>query len=115
MDLNDYPDGGQPGCRLPRLPRQPRRPMPRKPKHSPITCKYFAWKLFDRDGVFYADGRGGKYDLGKHSLGTRNKEEALTNLWLLDQKMAIEMGIAEAERSSGNGIPIAEGWRLYTE
>ena len=42
--------------------------MARKPNRPPVVCEFFAWRLFQRDGVYYADGRTGKYNLGKHSL-----------------------------------------------
>jgi hypothetical protein len=44
--------------------------------------------------VWYADGRRGEHNLGKHSLNTRNHDEALTNLRRLDRKKAIELDLA---------------------
>ena len=77
--------------------------MPRKSNEPAIVCQYFSWKLFRRDGVFYADGRGGKFDLGKHSLGTRDRREALDALRLLDQRKAVDLGVANAvETTSGS-------------
>lgn len=90
--------------------------MPRKSKESPNVCQYFTWGLFCRDGVWYADGRGGKYDLGKHSLGTRDYDEALDRLKILDRQKALELGLAEAsEHEPIATITIAEGWKLFLE
>ena len=69
--------------------------MPKNQNKS-VSCRYFAWRLFRRDGVYYADGRGGKHDLGKHSLGTRDREKALETLHQLDEAKAVELGLAEA-------------------
>ena len=50
--------------------------------------------MFQRDGVYYADGRSGKHKLGKHSLGTRDREEAIERLKVIDRKKAVELGLA---------------------
>ncbi len=90
--------------------------MPRKPGHPPVVCQYFTWRLLLRDGVYYADGRGGKYNLGKHSLCTRNLNVALAQLKLLDHQQAVELGLASASAASGVAdISIPEGWKLYLE
>ena len=69
-----------------------------------------------RDGVYYADGRGGQFNLGKHSLNTRDKQEAVANLKELDQKKAVELGLTDAKpAASANGIPIAEGWQKFED
>jgi integrase len=90
--------------------------MPKNQNQS-ITCRYFAWRLFHRDGVYYADGRGGKYHLGKHSLGTREREQALEKLRQLDEAKAAEIGVAQAvpTAASSSTTTIAEGWRLFFE
>ena len=90
--------------------------MPRKPKQAPIQCGHFTWRLFTRDGVYYADGRGGRDDLGKHSLGTRDRHAALENLRQLDCQLAIERGLAEREPATlHEGVSIARGWALFME
>jgi hypothetical protein len=71
--------------------------MPRKPTQPPIACEYFTWNLFQRDGVYYADARGGKHKLGTHSLGTRDRDEAIGRLKMLDLHKAIELGLAKPE------------------
>ena len=89
--------------------------MPKNQNKS-VSCRYFAWRLFRRDGVYYADGRGGKHDLGKHSLGTRDREKALETLHQLDEAKAVELGLAEvAPAAAPATTTIAQGWRLYFE
>ena len=91
--------------------------MARKNSEPKIVCQFFSWKLFRRDGVFYADARGGQYDLGKHSLGTRDRREALEALRLLDRRKAVELGVAkDTETVSSEMAPsINEGWKSYFE
>ena len=81
-----------------------------------IACRHFLWRLFRRDGVYYADGRGNAPNLGKHSLGTRDREEALANLRRLDHAKAVETGRAEPdEPAPASVLPVADGWRLFLE
>jgi integrase len=88
--------------------------MPRKPINPPIACGFFVWRIIDRDGVFYADGRSTKHDLGKHSLGTRNFEQALVQLKKLDHRKAVELGLTDAlQMPAIDNVPIAEGWKVY--
>jgi integrase len=90
--------------------------MPRRPKHQVITCQYFVWRLFTRDGVYYADGRGSKHDLRKHSLGTRDPDEALERLKQLDQHEAVRLGLAAPRTNSTlSPISIPDGWDRYME
>jgi integrase len=88
--------------------------MAHKPRRPPVVCEFFTWRLFTRDGVYYADGRTGKYNLGKHSLGTRDAEEAVTNLRRLDRKMAIERGLAPSQiQSVADDLSVRDGWELF--
>lgn len=90
--------------------------MPRKPSHPPVVCQFFTWRLIRRDDVYYADGRGGKYKLGKHSLGTRNLATALAQLKLLDHQQAVELGLANASATTRVAdISIPEGWKLFLD
>jgi hypothetical protein len=90
--------------------------VPRKPNEPPIVCEYFTWRLFRRAGVFYADGRVGKQKLGKHSLATRDRAEALRRLRLLDLRKAVEVGLAD-ERALRpvDTLSIRAGWGLYLD
>lgn len=90
--------------------------MPRKPKHLPIACQYFTWNLFQRNGVFYADARGGKYKLGKHSLGTKDPDEVVARLKALDLHLAIKLGLAKPETAKPAAtISVADGWQAYMD
>jgi integrase len=90
--------------------------MPRKPQNAPLVCAYFTWRLIRRDGVYYADGRGGKHHLGKHSLATRDHDEALERLRQLDRQKAAELGLTELQPVAQFGpLSIADGWRLYMD
>jgi integrase len=88
--------------------------MPRRPKEPAIVCEYFAWRLFRRQGVYYADGRSRADDLGKHSLSTRDRNEALENLRALDREMAVRRGrLAPEKTTPAAELAITEGWKLY--
>jgi len=63
-----------------------------------ITCEFFRWKLYQRKGVFMADGRSNRINLGRHSLGTRDKEQARKEVVLLDLNMAVHNGLANRSR-----------------
>jgi integrase len=88
--------------------------MPRKPNRPPLVCEFFTWQLFKRHGVFYADGRSGRYRLGKHSLGTRDQEEALAKLRLLDRQQAVQLGLATpSTATTAMPLTLPEGWQRY--
>jgi integrase len=90
--------------------------MPRKPSQHPIVCEFFKWILFRRDGVFYADARGGKYKLGKHSLGTRDPDDAIARLKALDLHVAIKLGLAKPEAAKPTETTsITDGWQAFTD
>ena len=89
--------------------------MPRKGKQPRIACQYFTWRLMVRDGVFYADGRGEKFSLGKYSLETRDQDQALANLKDLDVHMAVKACLVDesATTKSNNDISIVAGWQMF--
>ncbi len=92
--------------------------MPRKPKNAPIVCDNFTWYLRRKSsGVYFADGRiNSQCNLGKPSLGTRDREEALRRLRNLDMQKAIELGLVEPERQdAADDVSIERGWQLYME
>jgi site-specific recombinase XerD len=90
--------------------------MARKPSRPPIACEYFLWNLFRRAGVYYADARGGKHNLGKHSLGTRDHHEAIERLKSLDVRKAIELGLAKPEAAKpSDTVSIADGWQAFLD
>jgi integrase len=77
--------------------------MPARLKNTLIRCKFFTWKLYTVKGVYRADGRSNRIDLGRHSLGTRNREQAEKDLFLLDLKMAVDNGLAERSQLEDEG------------
>src|SRR5690348_10163742 len=88
--------------------------MPRPSKKIKIASDYFTWILFTRDGVYYADGRGA--GLKKHSLGTRDQDEAIARLRRLDRKVAIERGLCiKSMETCDNQLTIAAGWKKFLD
>ncbi len=67
--------------------------MPKKPKYELVRCNYFAWRLSRRKGVWYADGRTNVINVGRHTLSTRDRAEALKALAELDEACAIKFGL----------------------
>lgn len=88
--------------------------MSARRKHELVNCQYFRWRIFQRSGVWYADGRFEARNLGKHSLGTRDRIEADSALRRLDYRKAVEHGLA---RDTGVDpdcrLAVACGWELY--
>ncbi len=90
--------------------------MPKKPKYELIRCTHFSWRLSRRDGVWYGDGRTNPINVGRHTLGTRNKVEALKSLSELDEACAVKYGLIEKKKpasSMSQELSLAEGRRLY--
>jgi integrase len=87
--------------------------MSAKPKYELIPCDHFAWRIFRRDETWYADGRAQHNKI--QSLGTKDKDEALRNLKLLDEKVAYNRGLIKRIRSArlGKELSIEEGCILY--
>jgi len=90
----------------------------RKPPER-IACRYYRWNLVVRKGIYYADGRSNKPGLGLRSLGTKNRDEALNRLQLLDHKIAVENGRATTEDSpttkSDQTLPLNLGRKRYED
>jgi integrase len=91
--------------------------MPRSSQGVRIQCEYFSWKLFQRDAVWYSDGRRNRPNLGKHSLNTRDRQEAERRLVLLDRAKAIELGLCQSAtpKSESTTISIPDGWAIHKE
>jgi integrase len=88
--------------------------LPRGFEREPIRCPFFVWRFFQRDRVFYADGRGNKPNLGKHSLNTRNRQEAMDRLSELDLRMAVKLGRVPATSLTPNAdLSIPDGWSRF--
>ena len=83
-----------------------------------IRCVHFAWRLTNRDGTWYADGRSNPVNAGRHSLGTGDKAEALQRLVKLDRQCAEDLGLVT--RTAPNAEPasvlsLAEGRKRYEQ
>lgn len=93
--------------------------MPKRRKQEFVNCRYFGWLIGRRDegGVFYADGRTNELNVGRHSLGTKDKSAALATLRELDLKMAVKHGRAEASllHTEQKPLEIEAGIKLYME
>ncbi len=64
-----------------------------------LECPYFCWRLGQRkaSGVWYADGRSNRIDIGRHSLGTRDLEQAKKLTFELDIAKAVEFGLGHPQ------------------
>lgn len=81
-----------------------------------IPCQHFCWLLGTRNGVYFADGRSNQPPLGRHSLTTRDRDEALERLIDLDQNMAAECGLIEPLLTipvEEDPLTLAEGRAVY--
>ena len=92
--------------------------MPKPRKYELFRCMHFAWRLSRRVDVWYADGRTNRLNAGRHSLGTRDKEEALRRLAELDIQRAADLGLiprAVAPKDSAALLSLDEGRQLYEQ
>lgn len=91
--------------------------MPRRTTRETVQCPYFPWLLYRREGVWYADGRSGQRDRGRHSLGTKDRAEAMQNLTKLDVTIAVRLGTADQSALAPDVTPLglATGRKLYED
>jgi integrase len=92
--------------------------MPRPHSKERIVCRHFAWLLGRRDEVWQADGRSNRPNVGRHSLGTADYQDAKRLLAELDLTKAVEHGLADASALAPIGreeLPLDEGRRLYMD
>ena len=92
--------------------------MPRPSKNTRYTLVHFTWILVTRDGVWWADGRSNKVNAGRHSLGTKDRAEAVNNLTRLDLTIAVGLGLAAADLLApvrGAEVTLSDGRRLYED
>ena len=90
--------------------------MPAKRKNHLHPCRFFEWKIFERNGHFYADGRAGSNPGNRHSLKATSYEEALQALQRLDLVMAAEHGLVKYEQVADQlrkPLSIEEGISRY--
>lgn len=90
----------------------------KKKSSERVRCKYFFWKVYQRDDRFYADGRSNSPSLGRHFLETTDRDDALAALEILDRVMAVRNGLADRsvlDSESKQALPLEEGRRLYVK
>ena len=90
--------------------------MPNKRKNERVIGQFFKWLLYQREGVYQADGRSNKPSPGRHSLETKNHQEALDAVKLLDLVKAVELGLADRQilnQHEGELLPLEVGVQLY--
>ena len=69
--------------------------MPTKREAAYVQCRYFHWLISKRGHVWRADGRSNDVNAGRHSLGTRDEDEARQLVHELDEKIAMKLGLIE--------------------
>lgn len=89
-----------------------------KAKSEKVPCPNYTWVLFQRDGVYYADGR--RHGHGKPSLGTRDRGEALRALADLDSTFSQQLSGSTphprgTHKSETTSIKILDGWQRYLD
>lgn len=93
--------------------------MPRKAKYETVRCQFYNWRLIQRkeNGIWYADARKTSSNRGRHSLETRDKDEAMASLVELDRMFAEERGLVEpSDREADDSpLPLAVGRTLFDE
>ena len=90
--------------------------MPKQRQAELVRCRYFAWLLSPRSGVWYADGRSNPTNVGRHSLNTTDRAEALEKLPQLDAAIAFQKGLGpKPVEVTERPLLLADGRRLYEE
>jgi integrase len=91
--------------------------MPAKRKKEKIAGRYFAWLLGIRKGIYFADGRSNHpHQVGRHSLGTRDRQDALEQLQRLDLVKAVEFGLVDRAvlvETKEKLLTLEEGKEIY--
>jgi integrase len=80
-----------------------------------VVCKNFNWNVYQRKGILYADGRKNNPSVGRYSLGTSDRDEALRKLEKLDTHMAFRDKQLPnlLDQPKYREVSIAEGWDVY--
>ena len=93
--------------------------MSKSKRNELITCEHFQWRIGLRsNGMYQADGRSNSLDLGRYSLGTRIRQEALEELRQLDQQIAIENHIIPVPKQAAapsTSLRLEQGNKLYLD
>jgi integrase len=90
--------------------------MPKPRKNETVRCAHFVWRLTKRGGQWQADGRSNTPNAGRHSLGTKDKEEALRLLPELDRVRAEDLGLIPRSAENSSRVKtqtLEDGRKLY--
>ncbi len=90
--------------------------MARRLQNERYAGAYFSWVLTKRNGVWWADGRSNKINVGRHSLATIERVQAIKALQRLDVTKAVEFGLAEADElksADDKVLTLEEGKQIY--
>jgi integrase len=88
--------------------------MPKKRDNITMVSHHFSWIIYQRDGVFYADGRNNAKPLGRYSLGVKTKGEIPERLYQLD-KVLYSSRTNPISLKTKEPLNVEEGIRLYME
>lgn len=88
--------------------------MPKKRDNITMVSHHFSWIIYQRDGVFYADGRNNSKPLGRYSLGVKTKEEIPERLYKLDDVLSSSRTNPISLKTK-EPLVLEEGRRLYME
>lgn len=88
--------------------------MPKKRDNITMVSHHFSWIIYQRDGVFYADGRNNVKPLGRYSLGVKTKEEIPERLYQLDDVLSSSRTNPISLKTK-EPLVLEEGRRLYME
>ena len=92
--------------------------MPKPRTKELIQCQHYCWRLGIRKGVWQADGRTNYPNLGRHSLGTKDKIEARQLLAQLDRQLTEKYGLASKSsmpNTTGTLLSLDKGRILFEE
>jgi integrase len=92
--------------------------MPKPRNKEEIVCQYFRWLLGRRGDVYFADGRSNNPPLGRQTLGTKDRTEALESLKQLDLVAAVQAGRADKtllDQAPADQLGLEEGWKRYLQ
>ena len=92
--------------------------MARRNNNEPIIvpARYFTWRLSKRNEYWQAVGRSNQPNAGRHSLGTKNRDEAMQLVHDLDVKIAVDFGIANRSQLKNVGrsmLGIPDGISIF--
>ncbi|WP_428306235.1 tyrosine-type recombinase/integrase [Lacipirellula sp.] len=92
--------------------------MPKPRKNKCLEYPHFKWRLYQREGIWYADGRSNTPNAGRHSLETSDLLEAKKVLHDLDEQKAEDLGIiprTSRPTTSSEVLSLADGRKLYEQ